>query len=46
MIHFMVLPWVAFTNFTHARKSDPADPVPEVAFVKFVGEGGRVPLPI
>lgn len=46
MIHFTALPWVAFTSFAHARKSDPADSVPKVAFGKFAEEDGRVLLPI
>jgi chloramphenicol O-acetyltransferase type A len=46
MIHFTTLPWVSFTSFAHARKNDPGDSVPKVAFGKFTEEGGRVLLPI
>jgi len=46
MIHFTTLPWVSFTSFAHARKHDPGDSVPKVAFGKFTEEGGRVLLPI
>jgi chloramphenicol O-acetyltransferase type A len=46
MIHCTTLPWVSFTSFAHARRHDPADSVPKLAFGKFAEEGGRVLLPI
>jgi len=45
-IHFTTLPWVSFTSFAHARKYDPKDSVPKIAFGKFAKEGERVLLPI
>ena len=45
-IHFTTLPWVSFTSFAHARKYDPKDSVPKIAFGKFAREGERLLLPI
>lgn len=45
MIHFTTLPWVSFTSFAHARRHDPGDSVPKIAFGKFAREGERVLLP-
>lgn len=45
-IHFTTLPWVSFTSFAHARKFDPKDSVPKIAFGKFAKENERMMLPI
>jgi chloramphenicol O-acetyltransferase type A len=34
MIHHSVLPWIRFTSFAHARKSNPLDSVPKIVFGK------------
>ena len=46
MIHFTTLPWVSFTSFAQARKFNPEDSVPKIAFGKFTKESERVLLPI
>lgn len=34
LIHFSVIPWVAFTSFQHARRTNPEDSVPKIVFGK------------
>jgi chloramphenicol O-acetyltransferase type A len=46
MIHCTVLPWVAFTSFSHARNWQREDSVPKISFGKFVRENERTLLPI
>lgn len=45
MIHFTTLPWVSFTNFSHARNWGREDSVPKIAFGRFTQTGGRTLLP-
>ncbi len=45
LIHCTVLPWVAFTSFSHARNWRREDSVPKLSFGKFVQEGERTLLP-
>ncbi len=45
MIHCTVLPWVAFTSFSHARNWKREDSVPKISFGKFVRDGERTLLP-
>ncbi len=46
MIHYSVIPWVAFSSFSHARtvKSDPS--VPKIVFGKHRRVGSRRLLPV
>jgi len=34
LIHYSVIPWVAFTSFAHARRVSPEDSVPKIVFGK------------
>lgn len=45
-IHFSILPWMAFTSFSHARDFGSEDSVPKIAFGKFIKENERTLLPI
>ena len=44
LIHGSVLPWIAFTSFSHARKRDPEDSVPKIVFGKVFQD--RMPVSI
>jgi chloramphenicol O-acetyltransferase type A len=44
-IHFTVLPWIAFTSFSHARNWRREDSVPKIAFGKFVQDSQRTLMP-
>lgn len=46
MVHCSVLPWLAFTSFAHARKRNPQDSVPKIAFGKYYEDGGRFRMPV
>jgi len=46
MVHCSVLPWLAFTSFSHARKRNPEDSVPKIVFGKYFEEGGRFRMPV
>jgi len=44
-IHFSVLPWIAFTSFSHARNWGREDSVPKMAFGKINEVNGRRMMP-
>lgn len=46
VLHGTVLPWLAFTSISHARRVPAADSVPKVAFGKYERRGERVDLPV
>nr|HRC84111.1 CatA-like O-acetyltransferase [Thermoanaerobaculia bacterium] len=46
LIHYSVLPWVAFTSFAHARKHNPGDSVPKIVFGRHQDRAGRRLLPV
>lgn len=46
MVHCSVLPWLAFTSFSHARKRNPEDSVPKIVFGKYFEDGGRFKMPV
>jgi chloramphenicol O-acetyltransferase type A len=48
MIHFTIIPWVAFTSFSHARRWGTDDSVPKVVFGRHHrdGEVDRMPVSI
>ena len=46
LIHYSVLPWLAFTSFSHARNWGGEDSVPKIMFGKYVEEGGRTKMPV
>lgn len=45
MIHYTVIPWVAFTSFSHARRWGTEDSVPKVVFGKHYRDDGRDRMP-
>lgn len=46
LIHFSVLPWIAFTGFSHARQWDSGESVPRIVFGKRHGEVGSEEMPV
>lgn len=46
LIHYSVLPWLAFTSFSHARNWDGRQSVPKIMLGKYFEEGGRVKMPV
>lgn len=46
VIHFSVMPWVAFTSISHARRFGLADSVPKIVFGKVHEVEGRARLPV
>jgi len=46
MIHYSVIPWVAFTSFSHARRFGTEDSVPKIVFGKRHSVGERQLLPV
>jgi len=45
-IHCTVLPWMAFTSFSHARNWGREDSIPKISFGKFTRAGERTLMPI
>ncbi len=45
LIHYSVLPWVAFTSFTNALP-DPDESCPKIVFGRYVERGGRWTMPV
>ena len=43
-VYMTTIPWLNFTQFTHAMPGDPADSVPRLAFGKIVG--GSMPVAV
>ena len=43
-VYMTTIPWLDFTQFTHAMPGDPADSVPRLAFGKIVG--GSMPVAV
>lgn len=46
MIHYSVIPWIAFTSFKHARRFDKADSFPKIVFGKVSESDGKAKIPI
>lgn len=46
VLYGTVVPWIAFTGIRHARRGDPHDSVPRVAFGKIEAVGGQQRLPV
>lgn len=46
LIHYSVIPWVAFTNFQHARQLPVLDSIPKIVFGKIFEQGERKLMPI
>ncbi len=46
LIHYSVIPWVAFSSFAHARRQLPGDSVPKIVFGKHHEVAGRRQMPV
>lgn len=46
LVHCSVLPWISFTSFAHARKSNRQDSVPKIVFGKYFEDNGRFKMPV
>lgn len=46
LIHYTVIPWISFTGFQHARRRDPSDSTPKIAFGRYHGPAGDVQMPV
>ena len=46
MIYYSVIPWVSFTSFKHARKTDNTETVPRIVFGKFIDDGAQKKMPV
>ena len=46
LCHFSVIPWVAFTSVTNARRLDRDDSVPKIVFGRAHDDAGRWRLPV
>jgi len=46
LIYYSVLPWISFTAFSHARRSDRSDAIPKIVFGKYFSEGEAVKMPL
>ena len=45
LIYHTSIPWISFTGLSHSHSSS-EDSVPQVAFGRYVNEGGRVRMPV
>lgn len=45
LVHYSVLPWLAFTSFSHARRDGNQDSVPKIVFGKTYESEGRRLMP-
>ena len=46
LVHYSVIPWIAFTSFAHARRRNPDDSTPKVVFGRYHGEPGAERMPV
>jgi len=46
VIYVSAIPWVSFTGFQHARKTDHPDSIPRVVLGKYFEENGRLKMPV
>lgn len=46
LLHYSVLPWIAFTSFSHARRHATDDSVPKIVFGRRHGEPGAERMPV
>jgi len=46
LIHYSVIPWVAFTSFAHARHLGGGDSVPKIVFGKVYPDGAGERMPV
>ncbi len=46
LVHYSVLPWIAFSSFAHARRWNREDSTPKIVFGKFAQTGHRWVMPV
>ena len=46
LIHHSVIPWVAFTSFSHPRRFGTEHSIPKIVFGKYYEDGERVKMPV
>lgn len=46
LLHYSVIPWVAFTSFSHARRHDADNAIPRIVFGKRHGPPGAERMPV
>jgi len=46
LVHYSVIPWIAFTSFTHARKYKTRDSIPKIVFGKYHEDSGATKMPV
>lgn len=46
LLHYSVIPWIAFTGFMHARRLGTNDSVPKIVFGKYHAAGNAVKMPV
>lgn len=46
LLHYSVIPWIAFTGFMHARQSGTKDSVPKIVFGKYHAAGEVIKMPV
>jgi chloramphenicol O-acetyltransferase type A len=46
LIHYSVIPWIAFTSFTHAKKYNTRDSIPKIVFGKYCDDSGVAKMPV
>jgi chloramphenicol O-acetyltransferase type A len=46
LIYHSVIPWIAFTSISHARKGDGPESVPKIAFGKYREDADRIRMPV
>lgn len=46
LVHYSVIPWIAFTSFSHARRPHPEDSTPKIVFGRYHEVGGAERMPV
>ncbi len=46
LIYYSVIPWVSFTSFKHASRSDKTQTIPRIVFGKIFDDGGTKKMPV
>ncbi len=46
LIHYSIIPWVSFTNFSHAKRFKTEDSVPKIVFGKYHEDSGMMKMPV
>lgn len=46
LIHYSIIPWIAFTSFKHARKTGREDSIPKIVFGKYFASGEYMRMPV